>query len=118
MEIKEAINGIESWANEDQFRFLNRVAWNTTVGIRSIISNNNLTSEEKLEAIRWLNEFNHTTNEHHFLVNHSSSAKETINSFIKNVFFFSSKNKNTKVEIIEILNLSIESVKNHRNFKS
>lgn len=115
--MKELVNEVKSWTYESQLRFLNQVAWNTSIGIRSIISNNNLVCGEKLEAIRWLNEFQHTTNELHFLIN-STSANQQIKSFIKNIIFFSNKNKTTKNEIIEILNLSFESVKNHRNFKS
>ncbi len=59
MTLKETLNQIELWDRLTQIEFCKQISKKIPIGIRSIWSDETTTSEEKLEGIKWLNEFNH-----------------------------------------------------------
>ena len=111
-------NEIVEWFYPDQERFLENVSFNVSVGIRSIISDPDLSSENKLESIGWFNEFIHNVNEQKFLSKHSdkSSFGLRILTVFENANFYSLKDSNTKFMILEIIKLSFNSAKSHGKF--
>ncbi len=111
-------NEIVKWSYPDQERFLEDVSFNVSVGIRSIIFDQDLTSENKLKSIRWFNEFIHNANEQRFLSKHSdkSSLGMRILTVFENANFYSLNDPNSKIIILEIIKLSFNSAKSHGNF--
>ncbi|TAE75357.1 MAG: hypothetical protein EAZ85_02655 [Bacteroidetes bacterium] len=59
MTLKETLNQIEQWERPTQIGFCKQIIKNIPISIRSIWSDDSTTCEEKLEGIKWLNEFNH-----------------------------------------------------------
>lgn len=118
MTLESFKNEIVNWSYTDHKRFLENVSFNVSVGIRSILSED-INSENKLNSIRWFNEFIHNVNEQIFLLNHSdqSSSKSRILIIFENADFYSQRNRNTEFKILEIIKLSFNSAINHRNFK-
>jgi len=115
MTLKELTCQAANWTYKEKYAFLDYVIFNVTIGIRSVWSNNSIDSDEKVDAIKWLNEFTHR------VLNIKSEAKNIdsnidFNTFEKEAIFYAKQNDVTKDEISAIVKLSNEDLEH--TFKS
>jgi hypothetical protein len=59
MTLRETIEDVKKWSIANQLEFCSKITFNITIGIRSILSYEDEINSEKLDAIRWINEFHH-----------------------------------------------------------
>lgn len=109
MRLEELIDKVQGWTYKEQFEFLNSIVFNVTIGIRSIWGNETLSADEKIESIKWLNEFNHRVQN---LISESTNvdSKIDINKLVKESRFYASQNDQTKAEISAIFKIAYKRV--------
>lgn len=105
MTLKQTIEEIKTWSITEQVEFCNRVTKNITIGVRSILSYNDVKESEKLEAIKWLNEFHHRIDNLKIEIKDVISSSNRIEEHAK---YYASKNKLAGGEIAAIIRSSYE----------
>ncbi len=86
------------WSISRQNEFLMRISDNIYLGIRSILSFDNISNEEKLNAIKWLNEYHHRVNN----LRNMPLKENRMERLINHMKFYAEQNELTKGEIAAI----------------
>lgn len=110
MELRETIEEVKKWSIENQLEFCNKITFNITIAIRSILSYEDRNESEKLEAINWINEFHHRIDNLKFEIKKVVSSVDKIERIAENANYYASKNKITSGEIAAILRSSYASI--------
>ncbi|TAH29888.1 MAG: hypothetical protein EAZ06_05245 [Cytophagales bacterium] len=76
MTLKETLEQVKQWERLTQIEFCKQILRNIPIGIRSIWSDDTITCEDKLEGIKWLNEFNHGIDNSTFTIARTSLIDE------------------------------------------
>jgi len=98
MKIKEIITAVKGWHSFAQIEFFHKITSLITIAHRDILEDVQTTENQKLEAIKWLNEFQQR------IINQITDIKNgglkgVLPLFEKNVLFYGSKNQITKNSI-------------------
>ena len=98
MKIKEIITAVKGWHSFAQIEFFHKITSLITIAHSDILEDVQTTANQKLEAIKWLNEF------HQRIINQitdikNGGLKSVLPLFEKNVLFYGSKNQITKNSI-------------------
>jgi hypothetical protein len=93
--LKSIFNEGKFWSKSNQNQFLALISDNIIIGIRSILSNQTFSNEEKLDAIKWLNEFNHRINN----LRLSTLKEDKIKNLVEHMKYYAEQNHITKSEI-------------------
>lgn len=111
MTLKETIEEVKKWSIVDQVKFLDRITENVVIGIRSILSyEDKVNDRDKLDAIKWLNEFCHRVHNLKFDKKKEISLDDKIERIGQEAKFYASMNKMTGGEIAAIMRSSFDSV--------
>lgn len=62
MKLNEIMISVSSWNQDNQSKYFDRVTQNVPIGIRMIFHRKELSDSQKLEGIKWINEFLHEMN--------------------------------------------------------
>lgn len=108
MTLSKVISDVKKWSIKEQSEFCRFISQNITVAIRSIYSRPNKTDKEKLEAVRWINEFHHRINNIKFRIEKVISKEDNIESISGHIKFYANQNQILKGELSEVLRLSYE----------
>ena len=110
MTLRETIDEVKKWSIANQLAFCNKITYNITIGIRSILSYEDEIDPEKLEAIKWINEFHHRIDNLKFDIEKIVSSVDKIEEIGEAAKFYASMNKITSGEIAAILKSSYDSI--------
>ena len=108
MTLSELVSQSENWSEEKQKQFCNRLPHNLTICIRSIILNEE-SPEEKLKAIKYVNEFLHKITNINWRVNKENT--NLIKLIAQDATYFANLNQTTANEIGAILNHTYNSMR-------
>lgn len=110
MTLIEMIEEVKKWSINRQIDFCNLITYNITIGIRSIMSYEDEKDLNKLEAIRWLNEFHHRVENLKFDIKKVVSSIDKVERIAESAKYYSRKNKITCGEIAAIIRSSYNSI--------
>ena len=110
MTLKETIENVKKWSIANQLEFCDKITFNITIGIRSILSYENKSDSEKTEAIKWINEFHHRIHNLKFEIKQVVSSVDKIKRIGEHANYYASQNKIASGEIAAILKSSYESI--------
>ena len=110
MKLREVIEEVKKWSIVNQIDFCNQITHNITIGIRSILSRRDEIDSEKLEAIKWLNEFHHRIDNLKFEIKKVISSTDNIERIGEHAKYYASKNKITSGEIVAIITCSYHAI--------
>ena len=114
MTLSATIEAVKKWSLTDQVDFTRRISQNVTVGIRSILSYTDVSDAEKLEAIKWLNEFLHRNNNLTYDLERGKNADEVIENIGINAQHYGKMHKVTGGEIAGCFQIAYKSkTRNH-----
>lgn len=108
MKISELKLELKIWSNEDQLKYCNFINQDITIATRAILVEEDDTDKEKLEGIKWLNEFHHRVNNLKYDIEHNS--KEEMENLVGNANFYARQNRITKNAIANVLQHSYAAV--------
>ncbi len=94
-EIKHSITTSET---KNQIQFCENIIFYFTLAVRDIWSTETIIDKEKIEAIKWLNEFLHRTINLKFQLE-NKKIENNISSLFENVIFYSNQNETTKMQL-------------------
>lgn len=106
MTLKEIISDAKKWSKREQIEFCRFISQNITIAIRSIYSYSDKTDKEKVEAIRWINEFHHRINNVKFKIERVISKEDNIKLIGEHTKFYANQNQIVKGEMSAVLRLS------------
>lgn len=109
MTLFEAINQINQLEITKQLDFCERLNHNLTVAIRSIWDDDELTSQEMVESIKWINEFVHQLYHIKIAINQKPNS-ESILMMYENAKFYAAQNEITKNNLGFALKSSFEQI--------
>ena len=110
MTLRETIEEVKKWSIANQIEFCDKITFNITIGIRSILSYEDETDSEKLEAIKWINEFHHRIDNLKFEIEKVVSSTDKIERIGEQAKYYASKNRIASGEIAAILKSSYDAI--------
>lgn len=104
MTLKEILDTVSTWNGHGQIIFLEQISQHVVFGIRSVSGNDSLDNESKVEAMKFLNEFNHRIyNLKSGLLRSSPNRTKSIYTVAEYVKIYSELNVITKGELAAII---------------
>ena len=112
MTLKSIINEAKTWSKKDQIEFCRFISRTVTIAIRSVLHGyDDQSYDEKLDAIKWINEFHHRIMNLRFNIERVVDNSDKIDLLKKHAIHYANQNPITKGEIAEILRLSYNATK-------
>ncbi|MFN7117094.1 MAG: hypothetical protein ACK4TA_09875 [Saprospiraceae bacterium] len=111
MSLENIIENVKQWNQLQQKLFLYRIAKDIPIMIRGIWVSEDINCQEKLEAIKWINEFHHRIDNLIFDINQGLDNQKNMELFFKHVIHYSKENLRTKQDIEWLINNSYDLIK-------
>lgn len=99
MNLENIIQDVKTWHRSRQKLFLDRISKDIPTVIRGMWASEEMNCEEKLDVIKWINEFHHRVDNLSFEILRKSNREEVINLLLKHAMRYSLENERIKREI-------------------
>ena len=110
MTLDKIILDAKDWTKKEQIEFCRFISQNIIIAIRSINLDVDTTDKEKLDAIRWINEFHHRIDNVKFDIENVIDNRDKIELIGKHATHYAKQNKVTRNEISAVLQFSYDSM--------
>ncbi len=107
MNLSEIIAAAGAWSNERQLTFCDHILGTISLSIRHIWSDQSSTAEDKIEAMKWLNEFTHRV-QNIVVAFETSLANTIIQDLDENIKFYANENATVGAVLHGIIKLAYE----------
>lgn len=92
MTFKQQLQVIMNWSKTEQIALFNQISRNIPIGLRMILAREELSDKSKIEAIMWLNEFQHEINKVSLYDNKIISNSRDVSSMANYIKLIATKN--------------------------
>jgi len=110
MRLRQTIEEVKKWSIVKQIEFCNLIIFNITLGVQLILSYQDEKDSDKLEALKWLNEFHYRIENLKYEIKEVISSIDKIERIGEYAECYANKNKIVSGEIAAIIKASYETI--------
>jgi RNase H-fold protein (predicted Holliday junction resolvase) len=100
MEYANVLEKVTCWDKVCQIEFCDRISQQITIAIRVIWADERISSEEKVEAIKWINEFHHRVNNVRFDIKRNTDSASAIQALFAHAQDYAQENPHTRAGLL------------------